>query len=153
MARDTVDRFFTQVGDSPQLKAKGMEKFRKDLLQNAKEFYERFIREHLDTPEVRHDLGLAHLRLAKIQDVLGDYSAAGTLAQKAIEVLGEVVPAHGDAAEYQRDLAASYVESGDVNFATGRLDKAQADYQQALAIQEKLAASHPVGARSPRSMP
>src|SRR5262249_37159286 len=39
MARDTVDRFFTQVGDSPQLKAQGLEKFRKDLLQNAKEFY------------------------------------------------------------------------------------------------------------------
>src|SRR5262249_23757693 len=41
MARDTVDRFFTQVGESPQLKAQGMEKFRRGLLQNAKEFYER----------------------------------------------------------------------------------------------------------------
>src|SRR5262249_11999668 len=65
MARDTVDRFFTQVGESRQLKAQGMEKFRKDMLQNARDFYDRFIREHLDAPEVRHDLGLAYLRLAK----------------------------------------------------------------------------------------
>src|SRR5262249_31308233 len=50
MARETVDRFFTRVGESPQLKAQGMEKFRKDLLENAKEFYERFIREQLDAP-------------------------------------------------------------------------------------------------------
>src|SRR5262249_56396913 len=70
MARDTVDRFFTQVGESPKLKAQGMEKFRRDLLQNAKEFYERFIGERLDAPEVRHDLGLAHVRLAKIHQAL-----------------------------------------------------------------------------------
>jgi cell division protein FtsL len=65
MARETVDRFFTQVAESPKLKAQGMEKFRKDLLQNAQEFYERFIRERLDAPEVRQNLGLAHVRLAK----------------------------------------------------------------------------------------
>jgi serine/threonine protein kinase len=35
MARDTVDRFFTRVGESPQLKARGLEKLRKDLLANV----------------------------------------------------------------------------------------------------------------------
>ena len=89
MARETVDRFFTQVGDSPQLKAQGMEKFRKDMLQNANEFYERFIREHLDAPEVRRDLGLAYCRLAKIHGVLGEYAAAQTSSEKAINILGE----------------------------------------------------------------
>jgi serine/threonine protein kinase/tetratricopeptide (TPR) repeat protein len=142
MARDTVDDFFTQVGDSPQLKAKGLEKFRKDLLEKAKDFYERFIREHLDAPEVRHDLGLAHLRLAKIHDALGDYAVAEGLSQKAIDILGELVQAHGDAAEYRRDLAAGHVESGDVAFAMGRSDKAEAAYQHALDIQERLADDH-----------
>ena len=46
------------------------------MLQNAKEFYDRFIQEQLDAPEVHHDLGLAHLRLAKIQQALGDFAAA-----------------------------------------------------------------------------
>src|SRR5262249_16664691 len=101
MARDTVDRFFTQVGESPQLKAQGMEKFRKNMLQNANEFYDRFIREHLDAPEVRHDLGLAHLRLAKIQQALGDYAAAQTLSEKAIEIMDELARAHPDTSEYQ----------------------------------------------------
>ena len=78
MARETVDRFFTQVGESPKLKAQGMEKFRKELLQNAKEFYERFIRERLNAPEVRQDLGQAHVRLAKIHQALGDFAAAQT---------------------------------------------------------------------------
>jgi tetratricopeptide (TPR) repeat protein len=142
MARDTVDRFFTQVAESPKLKAQGMEKFRRDLLQNAKEFYERFIGEQLDAPEVRHDLGLAHLRLARIHRALGDYVAARPLAEKAIEILGELSRTDADAAEYARDLAAAYVALGYVNQDNGLLDKAEAAYLQALGIQERLATDH-----------
>src|SRR5262249_16298020 len=103
MARDTVDRFFTQVGESPQLKAQGMEKFRKDMLQNAREFYERFVREQPDAPEARHDLGLAQLRLAKIHQALGDFAAARALSEKAVDILGELARARPDVAAYQRD--------------------------------------------------
>jgi eukaryotic-like serine/threonine-protein kinase len=143
MARDTVDRFFTQVGESPQLQAQGMENFRKDLLQNAKEFYERFIREQPDAPAARHDLGLAHLRLAKIQQVLGDYREAETTLDKAIALLGALSGEQPDVADYLRDLAAGYAALGDVYRGTSRFDKAEAAYQQALAIREKLAADHP----------
>jgi serine/threonine protein kinase/tetratricopeptide (TPR) repeat protein len=152
MARETVDRFFTQVGESPQLKAQGMEKFRKDLLQNAKEFYERFIREQLDAPEVRRDLGLAHVRLAKIQRALGDHAAARALSEKAIEILDELARAHGEVAEYQRDLAAGHFELGAVYYNTGRFDQAEAAYQHALAIQERLAADHPEAAEYRRAL-
>jgi serine/threonine protein kinase/tetratricopeptide (TPR) repeat protein len=152
MARDTVDRFFTQVGDSAQLKAHGMEKFRKGLLQNAKEFYERFIREQLDAPEVRRDLGLAHVRLAKIQRALGDHAAARDLSEKAIQILDELERAHGEVAEYQSDLAAGHSELGALYFDTGRFDQAEAAYQHALAILERLAADHPEAAEYRRAL-
>jgi serine/threonine protein kinase/tetratricopeptide (TPR) repeat protein len=143
MARDTVDRFFTQVGESPQLQAQGMEKFREGLLQNAKEFYEQFIREHSNAPAARHDLGLAHVRLAKIQQVLGDYREAETSLEKAIALLGALSQEQPDVADYQRDLAAGYAAMADVYRETSRFDKAEAAYQQALAIQERLVAAHP----------
>jgi tetratricopeptide (TPR) repeat protein len=152
MARDTVDRFFTQVGESPKLKAQGMEKFRRDLLQNAKEFYERFIRQQLDAPQVRHDLGLAHYRLAKIQEVLGDFAAAEALSEKAIEILGELARTHADVVDYHRDLAASHFELGAVYSDRGRFEKADSAYQQALAIQEKLAEDHPQTAEYRRAL-
>jgi serine/threonine protein kinase/tetratricopeptide (TPR) repeat protein len=152
MAQDTVDRFFTQVAESPNLKARGLEKYRKDLLQNAKEFYERFIREHVDAPEVRHHLGLAHLRLAKIQVVLGDYPAAQTLSEKAIEILGELARADPEVAEYQRDLAAGHFELGVVHFHSGRFDQVEAAYQKALAIQTRLAADHTESAEYRRAL-
>jgi serine/threonine-protein kinase len=143
MARDTVDRLFTQVADSPQLKAQGMERFRKSLLQNVKEFYERFIREQFDAPEVRHDLGVAHYRLAKIHEVVGDYAAAQTLSEKAIEILGALVRSHADRPEYQRDLAAGYFGLAAVYYDTRLVDRAEAAYQEALAIHERLVRDHP----------
>jgi tetratricopeptide (TPR) repeat protein len=147
-----VDRFFTQVGESPKLKARGMEKFREDLLQNAKEFYDRFIRERLDAPEVRQDLGSAHVRLAKIHQALGDFAGAKTLSEKAIAILEELARAQPDVAEYQRDLAAGYFELGVVYFDLGDFEQAEAAYQQAMAIQTKLAADDPVAAEYRRAL-
>jgi serine/threonine protein kinase/tetratricopeptide (TPR) repeat protein len=138
MARETVDRFFTQVGESPQLKARGMEKFRMDMLRNAKEFYERFVRERLDAAEVRRDLGMAHCRLSKIDRVLGDYAAARASSENAVEILGKLARAHAEAAEYQGDLAAAHFELGSVCFDCGRLDRGETAYLQALAIQTTL---------------
>lgn len=143
MAREAVDRFFTQVSENPELKDHAMEKFRKELLQNAKEFYERFIREQLGVPSVRHDLGLAHYRLAKIQEVLSDFAAAQTLSEKAIEILRELTRAHPEVADYQRDLAASYVWLGVVYFDTDRLELAESAYQQGVEIQERVAGEYP----------
>src|SRR5262249_21919857 len=106
MARDAVDQLFTQVSQSPKLKAQAMEKFRKDLLQKAKEFYERFIREQFDVPAVRYDLGLAYYRLGEIDRELGDYSAAEDSLTKSIALLDEFVRAQPGLADHDGDLAA-----------------------------------------------
>jgi serine/threonine protein kinase/tetratricopeptide (TPR) repeat protein len=143
MARDAVDQLFTQVSQSPDLRAKPMEKFRKGLLLNAKEFYERFIREQFDAPGVRHDLALAHHRLGEIYRELGDYGAAEESLTKAVAVLGEFVRSQPGNAAYQHDLTASYVTLGVVYSNTARWEKAEVAYQKALAIQEKQAAAKP----------
>jgi serine/threonine protein kinase/tetratricopeptide (TPR) repeat protein len=143
MARDAVDRLFMQVSQNPKLKTQSMEKFRKELLQNAKEFYERFIREQLDAPSVRYDLGLAHYRLGEIHRELGDFAAAEESLMNAVAILGELVNAHPDMADYQRDLAAGYAALGQVYYVTAKWEKADAAYQQALTIQEKHATANP----------
>jgi serine/threonine protein kinase/tetratricopeptide (TPR) repeat protein len=143
MARDAVDRLFTQVSQSPKLKAHGMEKFRKDLLQNAQKFYERFVQEQFDSPSVRYDLGLAYHRLTDINYELGDYTAAEESSSKASAVLGDLAVAQPKVPEYQRDLAASYVGGGLAYFAkTGRWEEAEAAFEQALAIQQQQAEAY-----------
>jgi tetratricopeptide (TPR) repeat protein len=146
MARDAVDRLFTQVGQSPTLKVHALENFRKDLLLQAREFYERFIREQFDAPGVRYDLGRAHERLAEVHRELGDYAAAEESVTNAITLLGELARAQPDAAEYQRDLAASYAGLGLVRWDRGRSDEAEGAFERALAIQEKQAEAYPQAA-------
>src|SRR5262249_38500032 len=86
MARDAVDRYFTQVGQSADLKSRGRDQLRRRLLQNAREFYGRFVLEHAGDADVRHDLALAHQRLAEINRVLGDYPAAEEAATRAVAI-------------------------------------------------------------------
>jgi serine/threonine protein kinase/tetratricopeptide (TPR) repeat protein len=146
MARDAIDRFFTQVSESPKLKAQPMEKFRKELLLNAKEFYERFIREQFDTPGVRYDLGLAYKRLGEVHRELGDFTAAEKSLTKAVALIDELVPAQPEAAEYERDLGACHAALALVYFDNGRMEKANAAFEQALAIQERQAGAYPEAA-------
>jgi serine/threonine protein kinase/tetratricopeptide (TPR) repeat protein len=146
MARDAVDQLFTQVSQSPNLKARGMEQFRKDLLRSAKGFHERFIQEHFDVPEVRYDLGLAHIRLAEIERELGDYAAAEDSLARAVQLFSDLVETHPDKAEYERELGASYFALGLVHFDDAREEKAEASFERALAIQEKQAATYPQAA-------
>jgi eukaryotic-like serine/threonine-protein kinase len=146
MAHDAVDRLFTRVSQNPKLKTHAMEQFRKELLKDAKEFYERFIRKQFDTPNVRHDLGLAHQRLGEIGRELGDYAAAEESLTKSIALLGELVRGQPEVADYQRDLAASYFALGLVCFDTAHWKEAEAAFEQALAIQEKQAHAYPEAA-------
>src|SRR6516164_3953290 len=143
MARDAVDRSFTQVSQSPLLKARGLEAFRRSQLGNAREFYERFVRERFDTPEVRHDLGLAHLRLAEIDRELGHYPAAAESAGRAIAILGALANAPTGRPEHRSDLAAAYVTLALIHSDTARQQPAEAAYRQAVAIQESELAAHP----------
>ena len=146
MARDAVDRYFTQVGQSADLKSRGMEQLRRRLLENAREFYGRFVFQHAGAAEVRHDLGLAHQRLAEINRVLGDYPAAEAAATRAVAILAELANATMDTARYRRDLAASHLVLGLVYSDTARWDRAQEAYDRALAIQEAQAVVHPESA-------
>jgi serine/threonine protein kinase/tetratricopeptide (TPR) repeat protein len=142
MTRQAVDRLFTQVSQSPKLKAQGMETFRKELLQTAREFHERFVREQFDTPAVRFDLGLAHRRLAEIDRELGELAAAEQSAAQAIAILCKLADAR-HVPEYRHELAVAHTVRGTVHADDAHWDQAQAEYQEAVAIQEPLADSHP----------
>jgi serine/threonine protein kinase/tetratricopeptide (TPR) repeat protein len=143
MTREAVDRLFTQVSQSPKLKAQGMEMFRKELLQTAREFHERFVREQFDTPAVRFDLGLAHRRLAEIDRELGELAAAEQSAAQAIAILGKLADTEPEVPDYRHELAVAHTVLGTVHADGAHLDQAQAEYEKAVAIQEPLAGSHP----------
>jgi tetratricopeptide (TPR) repeat protein len=143
MTHDAVDRLFMRVSQNPKLKTQAMEHFRKELLRDAKEFYERFINEQFDAPSVHHDLGLAYFRLGEIHRELGDLAAAEESLLHAVAILGELVNAEPARTDYQQELAASYDALGLVYFYRTGWPKAEDAYERALTIQKNLVTANP----------
>src|SRR5262249_31723559 len=70
LARQAVDEMYTQVAD--ELAAQPhMQPFRRDVLQKALGFYQRFAQRKGGAPALRLDTALAALRVAQIQHDLG----------------------------------------------------------------------------------
>src|SRR5262249_33086279 len=66
LAREAVDSFQTRVSENPELKAQSLERLRTRLLESASDFYEKFVKEQDDDPEIRAELGRAYHRLGKL---------------------------------------------------------------------------------------
>ncbi len=139
LARDAVDRYFTKVSESPALKTIGLENLRKDLLLQAKEFYERFITEQPEETGLQADLGKAYGRLGKICATLGETAAAEAQYEKAIAIFEALTHKEPGDAEHLRSLAHAQRELGQMLRATSRPEKARVFLEQAATVAETLA--------------
>ena len=75
-ARAAVDEFLTRVTEDALLKAPGLQVLRRDLLRSALRFYDEFLKQHGDDPNLRAGQAGVQLQVGKIQRDLGD-SAGG----------------------------------------------------------------------------
>jgi hypothetical protein len=87
LAREAVDQYHTRVSESPELKAKGLEKLRTALLQAAAAFYDKFLQDASDDPDVRAERGRAFRRLADLYADTGRLSKPSKRARKARRAL------------------------------------------------------------------
>jgi tetratricopeptide (TPR) repeat protein len=143
LARDAVDASFTKVSDNPQLKATAMEPLRRELLQQAKDFYEKFVNAQGDEPGLQAELGRAYLRLSEITAEMGSRPEAVVLAQKAQNIFDQLASTSSEVAEYQDSLARAFSLLGRNNYGTKDWPKARAAYEKALALREQLVRDHP----------
>jgi serine/threonine-protein kinase len=143
LARDAVDQYLTHVGESKDLKAHGLEPLRRQLLETAKDFYERFIRERAEDPRLRHDLALAYFKLGNINQAMGDHSQAAAQYAQAVGVFERLVEENAGRADYAHELAKCYSNQGLVFSAIDRKAEARAAYRKALAVWERLLPADP----------
>jgi len=132
MARDAVDRYFTKVSQNPRLKAVGLESLRKELLDTAREFYERFIQEYPNDPGLQAELARAHLRLAVITGQLGQNEEAVEQCQQAQAIFQQFYDTTPEDPDYATGLAECHSTLGDLYWVTRELDKARQSYESAL---------------------
>ncbi|HKQ60247.1 MAG TPA: serine/threonine-protein kinase [Candidatus Polarisedimenticolaceae bacterium] len=131
LAKDAVDRYLTQVGDSAELKAKGLEGLRTKLFDAARVFYEKFALIRAHDPAARADLAAAHLNLGNISRETGDTRQAEASLRTAIELYREP----GSSAPRADRLAAVGNLALLLNEA-GRSEEAERAFRQATALIE-----------------
>ena len=98
-ARQAVDDYLTRVSENTLLQEPEFEPLRKQLLQDALGYYEGFVKEHADDPELQAELAAAYLRMTALQYHLGPEEDWLPACQKGLDVLETVLATRPDVSE------------------------------------------------------
>src|SRR5262249_14505920 len=140
---DAVDRYLTRVSEDERLKTQALESLRKDLLESAREFYDRFLEQHQNDPELRAERGRAYARLALITNTVGSKAEAIALIDRSREIFEGLLRAHPGHRDYRFELADGHALAGDLLRETGRGTDADASFRTALGLLEPLTREYP----------
>ena len=105
LAFDGVDRYFTQVSEDRLLNVPGLQPIRRQLLDSAREFYQKFLDEKHDDPTVIAELGRAYLRLANIADESDKSAKPIDLACQGLAILRPSMDSRPSDGKLRNDVA------------------------------------------------
>jgi serine/threonine protein kinase/tetratricopeptide (TPR) repeat protein len=143
LARQAVENYLSKVTDNERLKQTDLHAMRKELLESALPFYEKFAQQKGDDPEQAAERGRAFYRLAQVRNLLGEEEKARADFRQMETIFAQLVASHSDAPEYRRYLA--LCRHALANSLTNSGQHAEADTlrRSALAIQAQLVAEYP----------
>jgi tetratricopeptide (TPR) repeat protein/tRNA A-37 threonylcarbamoyl transferase component Bud32 len=141
-AQDAVDTL-TQLGHRRLALLPRAEPVRREILRKALEFHRRFLETAGTTPSLQHELGLAHLRLGEIQEMLGDRPEAEKAYHAALDVFNALKTADTDDRAARRHLALAWNDLGILMQAMGRNDEAREGFDRAIDLKKTLAEEEP----------
>ena len=139
-ARAAVDAYFTHVSESQLLDVPGLKPLRRELLQLALQYYQGFIDESRDDPQLAIGHAEALFRVARIKDEIesGDRArAAYEIAHQKIEALSKRFPENY---HLQGMLGKVWMNLGTLSFEQGDQIDAAKWYKKAIEIQAVLVA-------------
>jgi len=148
-ARETVDRFYTQVSEDTLLNQHGMQPLRRELLQQALDYYQQLIRERSQDPALQDELALTYYRVGRITEQVDSPDQSLAAYRQAIERQQRLVQQTPADPQRRQALGDTFNALGGVLAKRGDLDDAYAAYIQAAAIREAVAEASP-GNSEPR---
>ncbi len=137
-ARAAVDEFLTKVTEDQLLKAPGLQALRRDLLRSALRFYDEFLKQHRDDASLQSALAGVYLKVGTIQSDLGDSREAQRSCRAAKMIFESLAKSVPDDRDFQEGLAKCHFRLG--------------DYDDAIAVWERLLKSDPTNPRYRRDL-
>ena len=142
-ARAAVDNYLNNVTDNPRLKQADFVDLRRELLETALPFYERFIQQQSDDPALRKDQAWAFSKLGEIYVATGQPAKAETVYKRARAFQDHFTPELKNDAGFQKVLSSITSNSATSLISQGKDTEAESALRTALATQEQLAARDP----------
>ncbi len=143
LALDAVKRFYTEVSENKLLLVPTMDVVRIELLERAREFYERIARERPDDSHVHAELGRAIWRLAVMVGNSRSVTEGIGLMEQSIAIQERLVRQYPARPEYRSDLARSFNNLGIMHRSNSQRTLGALDWTRALALREQIVREQP----------
>lgn len=143
LARKAVDDYLNNVTDNPRLKQADFLALRRELLETALPFYERFVQQQSDDLSVLKDQAMALSKLGEIYGLTGQAARAEDVYKRALALQDRLPPELKNDPDYQLTLSSITSNSSNSLKDQGKDAEAEAVLRQAIVTQEKLLASDP----------
>ncbi len=143
-AFDAGARMLSKVSEERLLKVPQMEGLRKELLLQAKGFFEAFYAIEGNTPVVRYQVALAHRNVGNILGQLGKHGDAPPSYQKSLTILADLANEAPDNRDYRHALADTHADFGVVLQALNQPMQAESQYREALHLLIDLQEKYPL---------
>jgi serine/threonine-protein kinase len=153
-ARQAVEDYFNTVSESKLLHSPlpGLQPLRRDLLESALRYYQKFVEEHRDDPALRAELARAYYRVGRITADIGTQKDAQQAYRSGLDLYRELSDTRPDDPEVARGRADCAAKLGYLLVTVGAAhkDESLALLTEAREIYERLAAepAAPVGVKS-----
>ncbi len=136
-ARQAVDRYYTLVSEGTLHDVPGMEVLRKQLLEAAVQYYEQFVDQRTNDPDVQAELAAAHYRVTQFYAELSSPKWFDH-AEQAFKILGPLVDAGADTTNWESLRAGLFTYRGEPVGSDRSIEDMLHAYQEGIRIWEKL---------------
>ncbi len=145
-AKKAVDEMLSEVGQDRLKKIPQMEKVRRDLLKKARVFYDEFMQEKTNDPDIRLESALAEQRVADIMVMLGDPVSALKAYDSALTLFQGLENEDPNNLRYKSALANVAGNFGNVLKDIKRNQDAEKHYRHSLGLRKTLHDKNPQSA-------
>jgi serine/threonine protein kinase/Tfp pilus assembly protein PilF len=151
-AREAVKQYLLKTSENPLLSSGDFQGLRKELLETAIPFYEEFVRQDQQNPDLEFERGRAYDDLGFLRQGIGDLEQAVADYAEAQGIFRRLATSFPEKPAYRLRLAEGYNSRGGVLDDLGRLEAAEGEYRQALTLAEQLQSGHDAASESLESL-
>ncbi len=133
-ARAVINDMVRRLSEGGLRDVPGLEPLRKELLESALRYYEKFLKQRGDDPQLREELALTYFRVGAITNRIGPQEKALAAYQQSQQLFQQLLDAQPDNAKLQAQLADAYINGGQVKQSLNQARAALKDYDRACAL-------------------